>query len=292
MKSRSSGQFPGVHRRRFGNAMVTALADGFVELSSTHLPGTTDEGFAAAVASPFAERGAYRSSINAYLVDIGGQLVLIDTGGAQSAYATLGNLEVALQSIGVDADSVDLLLMTHLHADHVGGAFDTDGNSVFTNARMMMRAEEYAHYHGDANLTEANRASFDLARRAVLAYGDKVVTFDADGEIVPGIEAVFLPGHTPGHTGYRIGTGEDALLIWGDIVHVPPVQLADPGIGVAFDADPALAERTRRAVLEQAVTGTLKIAGMHLPFPGFGSVERAGTGYRFVAAPYEYTPDA
>ncbi len=291
MKPLSTGQFPGVHRRRVGDVTVTALADGYVDLSWEHLPGASADDFSPALSSPFTVGETYRSSINAYLVDIGGQRVLIDTGGAQSAYASLGNLESTLAAIGVDPDSIDVILMTHLHADHAGGAFDAEGRPVFANARMMMRAEEYVHYHDDAEVTDANRASVTLARRAVAAYGGKVTTFDTDGEILPGIASVFLPGHTPGHTGYRIESGDDELLIWGDIVHVPPVQFANPSLGVAFDADRALAEKTRRMILEDAAMHNLKIAGMHLPFPGFGSVERAGKGYRFASASYEYTPD-
>jgi glyoxylase-like metal-dependent hydrolase (beta-lactamase superfamily II) len=117
-----------------------------------------------------------------------------------------------------------------------------------------------------------------------------VEAFDKDTEIASGLNSVFLPGHTPGHTGYRVGDGDDSLLIWGDVVHVAPVQMNDPSHGIAFDVDGARAEETRRMILDRAASENLRIAGMHLPFPAFGNVERDGSGYRFVPAPYAFEP--
>jgi glyoxylase-like metal-dependent hydrolase (beta-lactamase superfamily II) len=105
-----------------------------------------------------------------------------------------------------------------------------------------------------------------------------------EGEVIPGIHAVFLPGHTPGHTGYRIGDTGASVLIWGDLVNQPVVQCAFPEAGFFSDADAALAVRTRKAMLSKAADENLLVAGMHIEFPGFARVVREGAGYRLVPA--------
>jgi len=292
MKALASGQFPGAQRRRIGDIVVTALADGYFDIASQALQGATEADLAPISAPPFATGEAYRSSINAFLVESGGKRILIDAGGAQSGVESLGRLGPTLAAIGVTPESVDALVMTHLHPDHGGGAFDENGAAAFGRAQMILHAKEHAYWDDDSLVTDGNRVYFDLARKAAAAYsGDgRMTLFDSDGEVMPGVFAEFLPGHTPGHTGYRIESGGDALLIWGDIVHIPPVQLTRPGVGIAFDVDIVQAEATRRAVLERAASDSLKVAGMHMPWPGFGHVERDGQGYRFISAPFDYEP--
>ena len=292
MKALASGQFPGAQRRRIGDAVVTALSDGYIDIAPQGLQGASEADLAPISASPFATGEAYRSSINAFLVETGGKRILIDAGGAQAGIGSLGRLGPTLAAIGVAPDTVDALAMTHLHPDHAGGTFDETGAAQFGRAEMILRAGEQAYWHDESLVTDGNRAYFDLARKAVDAYAreGRLTLFDRDGEVMPGVFAEFLPGHTPGHTGYRIESGNDALLIWGDIVHVPPVQMKQPGIGIAFDVDIAQAERTRRSVLERATSERLKIAGMHMPWPCFGHVEREGSGYRFIPAPCDYEP--
>ncbi len=288
----ASGQYPGAQRLRIGDAVVTALSDGYIDLGPQTVPGATADDLALLVASPYALEEGYRSSISAFLVESGGRRILIDAGGAQSGIGTLGRMQGVLAAIGVGPDTIDALVMTHLHPDHAGGAFDASGAAVFGHAEMILRVEEHAFWHDDAPVNDGNRAYFDLARKAAGAYarGGRLTLFDRDREVMPGLHAEFLPGHTPGHTGYRVESGGEALLIWGDIVHIPPVQMKRPGIGIAFDVEGAQAEATRRAVLERAASDRLKIAGMHLPFPAFGSVARDGEGYRFLPAPYDHEP--
>ena len=99
-----------------------------------------------------------------------------------------------------------------------------------------------------------------------------------------------LPGHTPGHSGWLLASGADTLLIWGDVVHLPGIQFALPEAGLAFDTDSDEARRSRRRALDMAATDKLLVAGMHLDFPTFGHVVKAGTGYAFV--PSVWRPEA
>lgn len=118
-----------------------------------------------------------------------------------------------------------------------------------------------------------------LARRTLDAYAQSVRFFSGN-EVTEGILPVWLPGHTPGHTGFRVGSGDKSLLIWGDIVHYPHIQSAKPGASILFDVDPAQAEDTRKKTLQQAARDKLLIAGMHLDRTGFATVFMADGGYR------------
>jgi glyoxylase-like metal-dependent hydrolase (beta-lactamase superfamily II) len=95
------------------------------------------------------------------------------------------------------------------------------------------------------------------------------------------VTATLLAGHTPGHTGWFIHSGADAVLIWGDVVHLPAVQVPRPEAALVFDVDPQAARTTRRRTFDRVATDRLRVAGAHLDFPGFGTIERQGTGYRF-----------
>jgi glyoxylase-like metal-dependent hydrolase (beta-lactamase superfamily II) len=102
------------------------------------------------------------------------------------------------------------------------------------------------------------------------------------GEVVAGVTAVPLPGHTPGHTGFRITSGEKSLMMWTDVVHLPAIQFKQPEAGVAFDVDGDQARATRKRVLDEVASERSFIAGSHLEFPALGYVVREGAGYRFV----------
>ncbi len=134
---------------------------------------------------------------------------------------------------------------------------------------------------------EARRGGFDVARRHTAPYRDRLHRF-IDPAVAPGVTAVPLPGHTPGHTGFEVRSGSDALLIWGDICHVPEVQCARPEVTVQFDVDPAFAIASRRAVLQRAVDEDLVVAGMHMSFPGFCRIAAAGEGYALQPQPWQY----
>jgi glyoxylase-like metal-dependent hydrolase (beta-lactamase superfamily II) len=173
--------------------------------------------------------------------------------------------------------------LTHLHADHIGGLVDAQGQAIFPNAGIVLHAAEAAFWLDSAAGTGADQPSIDLARHAIAPYRERMRVIEA-GDVMPGISAVFLPGHTPGHTGYRIGDHGASVLIWGDLVNQPVVQCAFPEAGFFSDADSALAVRTRKDMLSKAAEENLLVAGMHIEFPGFAKVVREGAGYRLVPA--------
>ena len=285
-------QVVGAQRHTVGDAVVTALSDGYIKLGADAFPNATLEDIRPLFDSVFMDPENFNAAVNAYLVDMPDRRVLIDAGGALGPFETLGRLSENLKALGIDPASIDALLVTHLHPDHIGGAMTQDGAPVFANAEMIVRGEEVSFWRDDANVTEGSKGFFQLARKALDAYegNDALTIFGGDTEVLPGFNAWFLPGHTPGHTGYMIDSGGEQMLVWGDIVHMPPVQFAKPDIYIGFDVNPDQAVATRRDVLAMAQAEKMKVAGMHHLFPGFGNIAKGDgeTAYYFVEAPFQY----
>jgi glyoxylase-like metal-dependent hydrolase (beta-lactamase superfamily II) len=275
-------QAPGFYRMAVGEHVVTAVNDGVFDLPLSILNDIAPEDASAMLTGAF-RRPTPRLTINSYVVQSGGRTVLIDTGAGTTMGGTAGRLLPTLAAAGIQPDQVDLVLMTHLHPDHTAGLATADGLAVFPNAALACAAAEAEFWlDGEADAApEAMRPYVQSAQAAVRPYRERLTRLGTQ-PAAPGISPVPLPGHTPGHLGYRIGDGADALLIWGDVVHVPDVQVPRPEIGVAFDADPAAAIATRQRVLDMAATDRLAVAGMHVHFPAFSHVARDGSGYRLI----------
>ncbi len=276
----ASTQVPGVYRRRVGDVLVTALYDGGVVLPAEVFLGITPEE-REHVLRAGGRRPPFTSAVNAFLLQWPDRTVLVDTGAGTAFGDAAGRLPANMAAAGVGPSDISDVVMTHLHSDHFGGLLDGNGGAAFPGAGLWVAETEMAFWYDDAAMAEApeaRRGTFEQARRSTAAYAARTHRF-AYGRIMPGLEALALPGHTPGHTGYMLTSGGESLLIWGDVFHLPVVQAARPEVGTAFDSDPALATRSRRAVLERAVSEDLLVTGMHMSFPGFARIARAGDAY-------------
>ncbi len=218
--------------------------------------------------------------VNAFALRRDEGVVLIDAGTDASWGPDLGHAGHALTTHGIEPDDVVAVLLTHLHGDHALGLFDESGAIRYRRAEIWCSRLDHDLY-GDAAKREAApeemRDSFDLARRVFDAAGAKLQLFDA-GEVLPGIEAVPLPGHTPGHAGFLVGS---LLLVTGDVFQLASVQGTNPSASLSFDDDQVVAERTRRECLDRASARSLLVAGSHMPFPGLVTIEATADGYRF-----------
>jgi glyoxylase-like metal-dependent hydrolase (beta-lactamase superfamily II) len=289
-------QTPGVLRWHIGDIEVTAISDGFIEVPLTVVPKANPDEVERLQRAGFLKMppGALDIAVNTYLIRDGDRLTLIDTGCGQRYGATAGKLLDNLAAVGAMPDAIDTLLLTHLHSDQVFGLTAPDGTAVFPNAEFVVHANELAFWQDDGNLSRASdyfKRFFSNAREAVAPYARQIRKFAGEcEELIPGVAAVLLPGHTPGMTGYRIGSSQDQLFIWADIVHVPHLQFAHPEWGMKFDTDMDQAAETRRRTFDWVATDRNLVTGMHLGFPGFGHVIRTGPAYSFVPAPWRFTP--
>ena len=268
--------------QQIGEFSITAISDGYLSASLDLLSsiGSMD---ASKLQQDAGVSDPSSIHINCYLVRGRGRTILIDA-GAGGFKQWGGKLKVNLALAGVQASDIDTILLTHAHPDHVGGLLDASGEAAFPDAQLVVHQHEVAFWEDDGNLSRASeraRGNFLFARKVFDKYREKLRLFTGN-EVLPGISAMPLPGHTAGHSGYRIESGGRSLLIWGDIVHFPQIQIARPDVSIAFDQDPLLSAATRSTLLDVVSADSILIAGMHLGELGFARIQRKGNLYRIV----------
>jgi glyoxylase-like metal-dependent hydrolase (beta-lactamase superfamily II) len=278
-------QSPAFYRKRIGSTVVTALSDGYFDL---FLALEAAEGVALLRSAHLPS--APRIQVNAFLLEQDGKRTLIDTGCGCHLGPTVNQLRTNLKAAGIDAASIDTVLCTHIHPDHTNGLVDGSGQAVFPNAEVCIHSADAAFWLDDENEAKAPgdmKIQFAWAKAAFAPYKDRTRLITT-GEVLSGVEAIALHGHTPGHCGYVIHSGDDAVLIWGDAVHSIAIQSARPEVSFAADVDKEAARATRKRLFDQVATDRLLITGMHLEFPGFGYLTR-DTG-RFHYEPEPWSP--
>ncbi|MGI4880997.1 MAG: MBL fold metallo-hydrolase [Janthinobacterium lividum] len=284
-------QAPGFFRWRLGAFEITAINDRTAMAPMDRvLHGAQPGEIAAAYARDFLPLPV-ETSHNQFLINTGTKLILVDTGDGQQTGPDGGRLTAALAAAGYRPDQVDIVLITHFHADHIGGLL-RDGQRQFPNAVVRADRRELDHWlnpAAEAAASEGARGGFRIARTVFAPYlaAGQVKPFDGATEIAPGIRSIPAYGHTPGHSEYSVESGGQKLVLLGDALHAAPVQFADPKVTIAWDSDEAAARAVREKTFADAAQGGYWIAGAHLPFPGTGHLRAAGTGYVFV--PINYT---
>jgi glyoxylase-like metal-dependent hydrolase (beta-lactamase superfamily II) len=273
------------HRFKVGAAEVTILSDGALQAAwSVVLPDRKKEEIVAAgQASP-----DIRLQYNVSLVKLGNDVILVDTGAGPDFAPARGKLADNLEKAGIKPDSITKVVFTHAHPDHLWGVVDPfDGSSIFPKARHFMAAAERDNWikPGIENeVAESARGSALGTQRRLKELGSKIETFKPGAEIVPGLAAVDTSGHTPGHVSFLIGSGSDKMMIGGDALTDSVISFARPEWRWAADWDQDKGVAARKRLLDMLATDKIQLVGYHLPWPGLGRAERAGTAYRFVAA--------
>src|SRR2546422_2624134 len=285
-------QAPGFYRLKVGDLEVTALFDGHAVFDPHWLNGTkaTMDGVAEALHE---DPHMLDVSDEGFLVNTGTQLILVDAGaGTWWGGGALGRLVGSLRSAGYMPEEVDIVLVTHLHSDHVGGLTTQDGKRVFTNADVYVAKTESDFWLSTEIAAKAPKDAqpfFQSAQAIAAPYikAGKWHTFSGSEPIVEGMQLVPLPGHTPGHTGYEFSSKGQQILFWGDIVHALRVQVEHPEVTAIFDIDQTAAAARRHQLLPKLAREDILIAGPHMNFPAVGRLRQEGSVYRW--APVVFT---
>lgn len=264
------------NRFKLGSFEVTTLLAGTRagdQPQETFGTNASAEEFAALSAANFIPADRTQTFFTPTLVNTGAELVLFDTGLA--AEGTLA----ALTAAGYTPDQVDVVVLTHMHGDHIGGLMGADGTTpTFANARYVTGSVEHNHWSGAAN------EGFD---KNVRPLNEKTTFLDDAGSVVSGITGMAAFGHSPGHMVYQVDSDGQRLMITADTANHYVWSLQKPDWEVRFDADKPAAAAVRRQVFGMIAADRIPFIGYHMPFPGLGYVEPLGDGFRFVPVSYQ-----
>jgi len=297
LKGRQAG---GYYRFAIGEIEAVVISDGglsFNPIQPTWAPEASKEELDGMLRSAFLPTDRLNLEVNTLLLKIGGELVLVDTGAGNLFGPTLGKMAERLAAAGVRPEQVTAVVISHAHGDHFGGLLDGAGKPVFPNAAYFASKTEVEYWTGPdpdmskLRIPEENKKVFAAnAKRYLGAIKDRLTPVSAGQKILPGIEVVSAPGHTPGHIALLVSSGKEALLNAADTVHHHVLMFAHPEWTSAFDSDPKVAAETRRKIFDRAASDGLRVLGYHLPFPGIGHVRTAkGGAFEWLPEPWSWT---
>lgn len=234
------------------NAEIILLSEGQHTNDLTKLIGITAE-----IISKSAPNENFKSAVNAFLIRTEGKNILADTGLGRELFKNL-------DSFGVKPEQIDVIVLTHLHGDHIGGLVASN-KATFPNAKLYLSNEEY-------------KSANENAKKILAHYSENMILFEpGDGKpskLAYGLKSMQGYGHTPGHTLYLI----DDLIIWGDLTHAMAIQMPYPKVAITYDTNQEEAVKTRLKILSYITGKNLTVAGMHIPYPGLGNLEPDGKG--------------
>jgi glyoxylase-like metal-dependent hydrolase (beta-lactamase superfamily II) len=208
-----------------------------------------------------------------------GGLVLFDSGTGAQLAPTAGNITKnnLWKAAGLDPASVTNIVITHFHGDHISGLMAKDTNEpIFPNAQIHVPAAEYKFW---TNPTVTAGAAKRI--QAVFPNWKNIRQFEGEIEVLPGVRAISTPGHTPGHTSYHMASGNQQLIVLGDLTNIRALNVTNPGWHLIFDADPNMAEAGRRKMFDRAVAEGIILCGYHWGMPGAGKLTKQGNGYGY-----------
>ncbi len=276
---------PGFAPHQVGRIRVVTVADGVrrFPIPDGFVLNAGTEAVNAALHDAGLPENEITTPFNPVLVETAGRRALIDTGNGAAAGnapgATNGLLLRSLAAGGVDPASVDTVILSHFHGDHVMGLPDLPA------ARILVPRPEWDFWMDDAAMAAAPPGRmatlFAANRRIFEPLRDRVEFYDWGDEVLPGVTAEGTPGHSAGHTSFGVESEGERLFIQSDVTNQPALFVVHPEWHAAFDADGAEAEATRRRVLDRAADERLLVQGFHFPFPSRGYIARTATGYRF-----------
>jgi glyoxylase-like metal-dependent hydrolase (beta-lactamase superfamily II) len=284
-------QAPGYFRLAVGDYEVTALYDGYNDLSPGLLQNMSKERIRALLARQGITGDRVQTNFNAFLVNTGDHLILVDSGAGQCIGETAGGLLANMKAAGYEAAQVDSVLLTHLHLDHVCGLVDKQGAALFPNATVYAAKAETDYWLDPRRLEQAPAAAkeyFEIPKRSLAPYvaSQRLSTFTAPASPLAEVQVQASAGHTPGSTTYRFESRGQSIVFIGDMIHNVAVQFAHPEVAIRFDTDPKQAVKTREAAFVALAKSGSWVAAAHLPFPGIGHVTSEHKAFNWAPAVY------
>jgi glyoxylase-like metal-dependent hydrolase (beta-lactamase superfamily II) len=280
---------PGFYRIKLGGFEVTTIWDGYVQLDGPFpvfgedQPKEAVQQFASEHLLPDTR---LEISFTPVVVNTGKEVVLFDTGNGQVRGPGMGRLAANLEAAGIKPEQVDIVVLTHFHIDHIGGLMQ-NGKPAFPNARYVAGETEYAAWIAPEMLSGPRSENAKLVLHNVVPLREKTTFIKPGSEVISGITALNVFGHTPGMLAFHIESEGKRLLIWADVTNHWVMSLERPDWHVSFDMDKEMAAQTRKRIFDMAAAERLPVQGYHMPFPCFGYVEKKDNGYRWVQATYQ-----
>ena len=281
-----------VHRYKIGDIEVTVLSDGFrmVPVDGNYLSNASIYDLAKTLAAAGLPTDKMKNTYSPIVLTTGGKRVLFDTGNGEAASAPSNNergtLNANLLSAAIDRKAIDVVVISHFHADHVNGLLMADNSRAFPNAEILVPENEWNYWMDDDEMSRAPKGRmsdlFANNRRVFDALGREVTPYAWDKEIVPGVTAVGTPGHSIGHTSFVVASGGQMVFVQSDVCNNVAVFAPHPDWHGFFDQDPPKAASTRRKIYDMLAARSLPVQGYHFPFPALARIEKHGDGYRVV----------
>ena len=269
---------------KVGAAEVTALYDGIWE--KPHDPAFIANASVDDVKAAMVKAGLPADFVSipftVLVIKTGGKTIMCDSGTGGQVQPTAGKLAANMKAAGIDPAKIETILISHCHPDHIFGLMEKDTNKpVYPNAELIVSDVEYKFWTDPAVIDRLPEARKGLARRiqAVFPTWKNIRQVAGEPEVAPGIRFVNTPGHTPGHRAFHLSSGASQLMISNDTAYVPALVVSNPGWHGQYDQDAALAEASRRKLLDRVIADKVMICGYHFPFPGAGTIAKDGSGY-------------
>ncbi len=282
---------PETHRFKVGAFEVVVIKDGArVSENPGQIFGTNQkpEDVSALLEANFLPTASLVNSFAPTLINTGSEVVLFDTGLGEGARKDgMGRLVEGLAAAGYAPEDVSIVVITHMHGDHIGGLMEK-GAPAFPKARYVIGQAEYDFWKDGARVGTPAENGHKLVLSNVAPLAEKA-TFVGDGaDVTGGITSMLAAGHSPGHMIYLIESEGRKLVLTADTANHFVLSLQQPDWEVRFDMDKIAAAQTRRKVFDMIATDKLAFLGYHMPFPAVGYVEKAGTGFRYVPKAYQF----
>jgi glyoxylase-like metal-dependent hydrolase (beta-lactamase superfamily II) len=260
-----------------GTFQCTSVTDGVskrdFESVADRFPAIPHQEFLESLSKAYPEQGPLNWSMNCLFIETDEHKILVDTGIGPRKEGQSGKLVGLLKEI-VDLSQVDAVIITHCHADHIGGLVNLEGELTFPNAEYFMHEEEWEHWMGQEGVvTQAEEEYVQFLRSKLQPIRQRLTFIHAQEEFISGIRAVAAPGHTPGHIGLLLESSGETLLNLSDTLHTR-VQFFHPEWSPRFDTDPEQAAQTRREMLSLAADEGYLTLFYHLALPGLGTIQR------------------